>query len=166
MSERRWLYPGLIALVLVCFGHAVHCDLIAFDHGIFANNPQVRAGLSWAAVRWAATDATATSGYWVPLTWLSLQLDATLFRGAWGFHLTNLLLHVGTVVLLYWVLREMTGNAPASALAAAVFGIHPLRVETVAWVAERKGVLCGLFLVATMAAYVHYARAPSWRRYA
>ena len=104
---------------------------------------------------------------WAPLTWLSHMLDWQLYgRWAGGHHLTSVLLHAATVLLLFLVLRRMTGPALASALVAAVFAIHPLHVESVAWIAERKGVLSGLFFVLTLAAYVGYVRRPfSWPRY-
>jgi tetratricopeptide (TPR) repeat protein len=101
------------------------------------------------------------------LTWLSLQLDATLYgpQSAWGFHLTNLLLHAAVVVLFFLVLLRMTGSLWHSAIAAALFAIHPLRVESVAWVTERKDMLSTVFLILTVGAYQRYTESPTWGRY-
>ena len=116
-------------------------------------------------MRWAFTTPHAAN--WHPLTWLSLQLDATLFGSdsAWGYHLTNLLLHAANVR------APVPGPAPAdrrrrrSAAVAALFAVHPAHVESVAWVAERKDVLSGLFWMLTLLAYAWYAERPGWRRY-
>jgi tetratricopeptide (TPR) repeat protein len=101
------------------------------------------------------------------LTWISLQADATLFGSrAWGYHLTNLLLHTAAVLVLYAALRHMTSERGRSAAVAALFAVHPLHVESVAWVAERKDVLGGLLWMLTLAAYARYARQPGVGRYA
>lgn len=165
----RWICLGLAALTLACFGHACLGEFINFDDPLYiTENPHVLGGLTWANAVWALGESCRRAGYWIPLTWLSLELDASLFgpSGAWGFHLTNVLLHAANVVAFYWVLQRMTGDSIRSAAAAALFGLHPLRVESVAWVTERKDVLSTLFLILTLAAYLRYAEAPSWRRYA
>jgi tetratricopeptide (TPR) repeat protein len=125
----------------------------------------VQGGLTTASLRWAF--ATFHFGNWHPLTWLSLQLDATLHgtQHAAGFHVTNVLLHLASAVLLFLVLETMTRAPSRSALVAALFALHPLHVEPVAWVAERKGVLSTLFWMLTLAAYVAYVRRPSLHRY-
>ena len=98
---------------------------------------------------------------WYPLTWISYLADRQIYGpGPWGYHLTNVLLHAATSVVLFLVLRRMTGNLWASALVALLFAIHPLRAEAVAWVGERKSPLSGLFFVLTIAAYVAYVRRP------
>ena len=101
-------------------------------------------------------------GNWHPLTWLSHMLDCQVFglSHPGGHHLTNVLLHAASSVMLLLVLRGMTGRLWPSALAAALFAVHPLRVESVAWVAERKDVLSGLFFMLTLAAYAGTARRP------
>ncbi|MEY5025525.1 MAG: hypothetical protein RLZZ244_1053, partial [Verrucomicrobiota bacterium] len=126
--------------------------------------PQVKAGLSWEGFRWAWTHPHYSN--WHPLTTLSFMLDATLFKenGA-GFHIHNLLLHAATPGLLFLALRQLTGSLWRSAFAAALFAVHPLRVESVVWITERKDVLSGLFLMATLWAYAAYAKAPSLRRF-
>jgi tetratricopeptide (TPR) repeat protein len=168
MMQTRWVCLGLAVLTLVCYGHVCLGEFIHFDDPLYiTGNPQVLGGLTWANVVWAFGASCQRAGYWIPLTWLSLQADATLFgpTGAWGFHLVNLLLHVANVVAFFLVLQRMTGDVGRSAMAAALFGLHPLRVESVAWVTERKDVLSTLLLILTVAAYVRYVEQPNWRRY-
>jgi hypothetical protein len=139
---------------------------LGWDDGLYVTeNPVVRAGLSAESIRRAFTSTTA--GNWHPVTMLSLELDRSLFgKGPAGFHVVNLLLHTAATVLLFLWLRRITGRVGRSAWVAALFGLHPLHVESVAWVAERKDVLAGLFWMLTLWAYTWYAEAPSWRRYA
>jgi hypothetical protein len=169
----RWRYRteivvslGLVLLTLGAFGHVVRNDFVNYDDGIYVRiNPHVRGGLSRADVAWALTAREA--GHWHPLTWLSLQLDASLYGpdAAWGFHLSSLLLHAAAVVVLFVALRYMTGATWPGAAVAAFFAVHPLRVESVVWVAERKDVLSALFWMLTLLAYAWYARRPGWGRY-
>jgi tetratricopeptide (TPR) repeat protein len=129
------------------------------DDQAVTDNPFVKVGLIDQAVNWALK--TFHTHNWHPLTWLSLQADASLFgKQAWGFHLTNLLLHTASVVVLFVVLRWMTADRWRSAAVAAFFAVHPLHVEAVAWVAQRKEVLGGLWWMLTLAAYAAYARRP------
>ena len=152
---------GLLVLaVALVFGQTIGHEFVNYDDGKYVyENPPVADGLTVAGVTWAFTHTHAAN--WHPLTWLSHMLDCQLYdlRPA-GHHLTNVLLHAATAVLLFLVLRRMTGQLGASALTAAVFAIHPLRAESVAWVAERKDVLSGLFFMLTLAAYVEYVRRP------
>jgi protein O-mannosyl-transferase len=134
------------------------------DPQYITQNPHVLTGVSSANVKWAFT--TIHSRQWMPLTWMSLQLDAAFFgSNPSGYHLTNLLLHSATVLLLAYTLIKMTGMVWRSVMVAALFAVHPLRTESVAWIAERKDVLSGLLWMATLAVYVWYAKQPSWRRY-
>ncbi len=169
MTRNQKFAIGIFALTLACFCRVCACDFISLDDDFYiTKNPSVLGGLTWPNVRWAFTDSCYVSGMWFPLTWLSLQVDATLFgpSGAWGFHLTNLLLHGAVVVLFFLCLKRMTGALHCSAIAAMLFAVHPLRVESVAWVTERKDVLSALFLTLTLFAYYHYAERPSLGRYA
>ena len=135
------------------------------DQNYVYSNPNVLAGLSAAGVRWAFTTNAAQN--WHPLTWLSLQSDATLFgENPGGYHLTNLLLHVLNVLMLFLALRRLTGAEGKSAVVAAFFAVHPLHVESVAWIAERKDVLSAFFWLLTLYAYADYAERPGWRRMA
>ncbi|HVX12434.1 MAG TPA: tetratricopeptide repeat protein [Pirellulales bacterium] len=155
----------LIAVPLAAFWGVWNAGLVNFDDDLYvADNPHVTTGLTTRNVAWALT--TTHAGYWQPLTWLSLQLDATLFRGSTaGYHLTNLALHVVNALALMWFVRSVTGRAWAGLLVALLFAVHPLRVESVAWVTERKDVLSSLFGLLALIAYVGYARAPAVPRY-
>ncbi len=150
----------LATLAIGLFASACRNDFINLDDPTYVtNNPHVLSGLTRHNVVWAMT--TLHNGFWHPLTWLSLQLDASLFgRAAWGCHLSNILWHAATVVLLFRTLFGMTGNEGRSALVAALFAVHPLRVESVVWVTERKDVLAAFFWVAAMWSYGRYVLRP------
>ena len=155
----------LVAATAIVYGRTLACDFINFDDPAYVyNNPQVVHGLTVSGVTWALTERHASN--WHPLTWMSHMLDCQIYGlNPWGHHLTNLLLHAATAVLLLLVLRKMTGAFWPSALVAAIFAVHPLRVESVAWIAERKDVLSGLLFVLTLEAYRRYAVRPfsPWR---
>ena len=157
---------GLIALTLLAFWPVVDCGFVNFDDPEYVTeNAVVQRGLTWSGVRWAFT--TGTLGNYHPLTWLSLMLDRTLWGGAaLAFHLTNVALHAANAVLLFLVLRRMTGATWRPLLVAALFAVHPLRVESVAWVSARKDCLSALFGLLAIGAYVRYAARPSPARYA
>jgi tetratricopeptide (TPR) repeat protein len=134
------------------------------DDRYVTENPHIRNGLSWDTVSWAFT--AEEQGNWHPLTWLSHALDYQLFRqNATGHHFTSLLIHSANAVLLFLLLTYATGRLGPSLLVAALFALHPINVESVAWVAERKNVLSTFFFFAALAAYCWYARRPDWRRY-
>lgn len=157
---------GLAALVLATFGKAVTYKFVNFDDNEYVySNPVVSRGLTLKGAVWAFSHAYSAN--WHPITWLSHMLDCELYGlNPGGHHLTNVLLHTLTVIALFLVLRQMTGALWRSAFVAAVFAIHPLRVESVAWVAERKDVLSGLFFVLTLGAYLRLVRHPwSFGRY-
>jgi tetratricopeptide (TPR) repeat protein len=155
----------LVGVTLVAYESVRKYEFVDYDDDRYVtNNPRIRRGLSWNNVAWAMT-ATEVAN-WHPLTWLSHMMDCQLYGlNPAGHHLTNLLLHLANVVLLFWVLQQMTGALWPSAMVAALFAVHPLNVESVAWVAERKNVLSTLFWLLTMWAYVIYARRAGWRRY-
>jgi protein O-mannosyl-transferase len=148
------------ALVRIC-GH----DFVNYDDPDYVTeNRQVQAGLTRESIVWAFTTTRAAN--WHPLTWLSLELDQQLYGlHAWGFHLTNLLLHTTNTVLLFLCLRRMTGALWRSAMVAALFAVHPLHVESVAWISERKDVLSTLFWMLTLLVYAWYAERPALGRY-
>ena len=141
-------------------------DLVNWDDSTYiTENPTVLGGLSWSSAWWALT--TGHSPYWHPMTWLSHLLDVSLFgTDAGAYHVTNLVLHVASTLLLFEIFRRMTGATGRSAFVAAIFAVHPLHVESVAWIAERKDVLSTFFWMLTLAAYVALRRQPSRRRYA
>lgn len=169
VSSDRWFVLGvcvfLAAITWFVFGQTRAFQFINFDDNEYVfKNAQVARGLTMEGIVWAFTHVYAAN--WHPLTWLSHMVDAQLYGlNPGGHHLTNVFLHGATAVLLFLLLRNMTGALWRSAFVAVVFAIHPLRVESVAWVAERKDVLCGLFFVLTIGAYVRYARQPSATRY-
>jgi tetratricopeptide (TPR) repeat protein len=163
-SNDRWMVLGvcifLAAITWLVFGQTLRHQFVNFDDGEYVfKNPQVARGLTLDGIVWAFTHVHSAN--WHPLTWISHMLDCQFYGlNSGGHHLTNVLLHAATAILLFLVLRQMTGTLWRSAFVAAVFAIHPLRVESVAWVAERKDVLSGLFFMLTIGAYVRYARAP------
>ena len=156
----------LVLAVIAVFGQTARHEFINLDDQDYVyENRHVSGGLTCEAVAWAIT--AYHSGNWHPLTWLSHMLDCQLYGlKPGGHHLTNLLLHAAAAVLLFLTLRRMTGALWPSAWVAAVFAIHPLRVESVAWVAERKDVLSGVLFTLTLWFYARYAERPaSWVRY-
>ncbi len=163
---QRAALPLLLALLAgACLWPVARYGFINFDDPLYvAENPMLRQGLSPRGISWAFT--TTRSGNWHPLTWISLLADTALFNGdPRGYHLVNLALHLACVVILFLVLRGMTGAPWPSFLAAALFGIHPLRVESVAWIAERKDVLAALGGLGTLAAWLFFLRRPGRLRY-
>ncbi|MFA6147284.1 MAG: tetratricopeptide repeat protein [bacterium] len=134
------------------------------DEPLLLKNPALQGGLTMEGVRWAFT--TDMDAGWIPLTWLSRMLDVTLFgMNAGGHHLVNVLLHLLNTLLLFRVLREATGKTWGSGFVAALFAVHPLHVESVAWVTERKDVLAAFFWMLSLGAYVRYAARPGAARY-
>jgi tetratricopeptide (TPR) repeat protein len=162
--DQRWRVPAvsfvLAAITFAVFGQTLTHDFVDYDDNEYVyENPMVAGGLSLKGIVWAFTRIHVAN--WHPLTWLSHMLDCQLYGlHPAGHHLSNVLLHTATVIALFLVLRQMTGALWRSAFVAAVFAIHPLRVESVAWVAERKDILSGLFFMLTIGAYVRYARRP------
>jgi tetratricopeptide (TPR) repeat protein len=160
----------LICLLLAAAIVAVYWQVGGFgftnldDDEYVTDNAAVRAGLAWHGALWALTARYASN--WHPLTWISHMLDCQLFGlSPTGHHLVNLLFHMANTILLFLLLTRMTGCLWRSAFVAALFGLHPLHVESVAWVAERKDVLSTLFWMLTMWAYLHYAQSPKPTRY-
>ena len=164
-----WLTIGiciaLAALTWLVFGQVLWHDFINYDDPRYVyENTKITGGLSISGIAWAFTHIHSMN--WHPLTTISHMLDCQLYGlNAGWHHFTNVLLHTLAAVLLFLALQQMTDAVWRSAFVAAVFAIHPLRVESVAWVAERKDVLSGVCFMLTLLAYVYYTRAPSVRRY-
>lgn len=158
-------YLGLSLLVLVVFGQTAGFQFVNYDDGSYVyQNSHISSGVSWRNIAWAFTHVHSAN--WHPLTTLSHMLDCQLFGlNPRGPHLVNVLFHLGTTLFLFSFLRLSTEEVWASALASALFAIHPLRAESVAWISERKDVLSGFFFVLTLLSYFYYARRTSWRRY-
>jgi tetratricopeptide (TPR) repeat protein len=158
------LAAALAAAVAGVYRHAGEFAFVFDDGGFIVNNPDVAGGLSARSLRWALT-ATYTAN-WHPLTWLSHLLDVSLFGLRPGPpHLVNVFIHALNTVLVLLLLRRLTGRLWPSAFAAALFGVHPLHVESVAWISERKDVLSALLWLLATAAYVRYAARRSVARY-
>jgi hypothetical protein len=153
----------LVAATLAFYNPITHNRFIDFDDSSYIlKNPQVQRGLTWDTVKWSFT--TFHEGNWHPLTWLSHAVDCQLFGlNPLGHHYTNLLLHAVNAVLLFLLLRQATGLAWPSLVVGALFALHPVNVESVAWAAERKNVLSMLFFLLALHAYGRYAR--TGRRY-
>jgi protein O-mannosyl-transferase len=166
-SQRRihLVSLGLAAAAIAVFAQTARNGFVSFDDGEYVyENPAVLAGLSLKGLAWAFTTRAAAN--WHPLTWLSHMLDVTLFgANAGAHHLVSLAFHAASTVLLFHVLRTATGRLSRSALVAALFCVHPLHVESVAWLAERKDVLSTFFGMLALLAYVSHARRPSAPRY-
>lgn len=148
----------LAAITWLVFGQTLGHQFVTYDDPQYVySNPDITAGLSMQSAFWAFTHAVA--GNWHPLTVLSHMLDCQLFGlNPAGHHFTNVLLHTMAVILLFLVLHQMTGTLWQSAFVAALFAIHPLHVESVAWISERKDVLSAVFFMLTLATYVRYVR--------
>jgi tetratricopeptide (TPR) repeat protein len=169
-SRRNWRVAGICALLVILvftvFWQTVGYGFADFDDDLYVyQNPMVLKGISLEGIGWAITHVVA--GNWHPLTILLHMLDCQMY-GLWagGHHLTNVCLHAACSALLFLLLLEMTGKMWRSGFVAAVFAIHPLRVESVAWVSELKDVLSGVFFMLTLWAYVRYTRQDSKGRYA
>ena len=163
-GESRWTIPGiclfLVIITWAVFGQTLKYDFVNYDDNSYVyENGEIKSGLTFHGIAWAFTHVH--SGNWHPLTSIAHMLDWQLFGAkAGGHHFTNVALHTIAVILLFLVLRRMTGSLWRSAFVAAIFAIHPLRAESVAWISERKDVLSGVFFMLTLGAYLHYARRP------
>ena len=160
-----WLMAVLLVLVTIAlYWPATRCDFINYDDPDYVTaNPHVQGGLNWEGVKWAFSN-TEQASYWAPLMWLSHMLACQFFGlNAWGHHLINVLLHAANTALVFLVFQRMTRATWRSLILAAWFGWHPLRVESVAWVTERKDVLSALFWMLTLFAYAKYVESSQVR---
>ncbi len=158
-----WL--ALVVTVLLVYGQVDHFEFTSYDDPEYVTeNPYVRAGLTVDSIKWAFTEPAV--GNWIPVTVLSHAAAAGLFgMEAGAHHMVNVLLHALAAILLFSALRRATHARWPSAFVAAVFALHPLHVESVVWIAERKDVLSAFFGFLALYAYVRYAENPSLRRY-
>jgi tetratricopeptide (TPR) repeat protein len=156
---------ALVLLTLATYWPALDHDFVNYDDDDYVyENDMVQRGLTAQSIYWAFTAREAAN--WHPLTWLSHMLDCQLYGlDAGRHHLTNVILHIAGTLLLFLMLARATGARICSAVVAALFALHPLHVESVAWIAERKDVLSGLFWMATLMAYIRYAERPGLKRY-
>ena len=166
---RVWLIPALCALLAIVtaalYSPVARHPFVDYDDSVYVSeNAHVQSGLSVETVRWALTTSAASN--WHPLTWLSHALDCQFFGlNAGAHHLTSVAIHICNVLLLFLLLSRVTRAVGRSVMVAALFALHPLNVESVAWIAERKNVLCTFFFFLALAAYGWYLLRPSWKRY-
>jgi hypothetical protein len=156
----------LVVVVLLLYVPVVHHQFINGwdDDAYITRNIHVTTGFTLANLNWAFT--TTRPFYWHPVTWLSHMLDFQLFGlNSGAHHYVNVVLHAANALLLFLLLLRATAARWRSFVAAALFAVHPLNVETVAWAAERKSLLCTLFSLVTIAVYGWYAQRPTWQRY-
>lgn len=165
-SKYPWSVVLILALLIIAAYWPVRSfDFIDFDDKLYVtDNTRVQAGLSAGNLKWAFTALQPV--YWQPVTWISHMMDVEMYGlKPGGHHLTNFLIHLASTILLFTVLRRATGSTLRSAMAAALFSLHPLAVESVAWVPERKNVLGAFFWLLTIQAYLVYVRNPGAARY-
>lgn len=165
LSKKTLFLAGILTLVLLSFYQVCYHPFSNIDDNIYITyNLIVRHGVSLKALLWSFT--TLYYGNWAPVTWISHLLDYDLY-GTWagGHHITSLLLHSLSTILLFHVLHRITGALGRSAFVALCFGIHPVSVEPVAWISSRKDVLAGLFLMLSLLAYLRYCERPILQRY-
>jgi len=160
-----WIYALLTVAIFAAYGAVLRFGFVNYDDPVYiAGNPNVSGGITWSGIVWAFTHSFA--GNWFPLTWISHMLDCQIFGlDAGGHHFTNLAIHSAAASLLFAVLRRITQARWPSAMVAALFALHPLHVESVAWIAERKDVLSALFWMLTLGAYARYVERPEPARY-
>ena len=160
IKQKRTVFGcvALCALTLFAFSSVVQNGLINYDDGEYITaNPHVLNGLNWTDIKWAFTTTRASN--WTPVAWLSHMLDVQLFGlNPHYHHLISLLFHTANTLLLFLLLQAITGSFPNSFLVAALFAIHPLHVESVAWASERKDLLSALFFLLTIWTYAAYTR--------
>ena len=172
-TKQKNFIPVLICLALavltvIAFWSLKDCGFINLDDDLYVyENAYVQSGLNWNSIGQAfSSELMETGGHWHPLTWLSLMLDYQIFGlNPQGYHLINLLFHVMNTVLLFLIFRRMTKTLWPSAFVACLFAIHPLHVESVAWITERKDVLSTFFWMLTLGAYSYYVEDRGLRRY-
>ncbi len=155
----------LIVLVFAAYWQVQNFEFVNYDDNVYVTqNFKTQAGITWESIAGTFTDLRTSN--WHPLTMLSHMLDWQLFgEKAGGHHWTSVIIHIFNTVLLFLLLNQLTGAIWRSALVAALFAVHPINVESVAWIAERKNVLSTFFWILTMLLYVWYVKQPGWKRY-
>ncbi len=164
-KQKLIVYIALTVVTLAVFWQVNHYDFVNFDDNLYVTeNSAVQTGITLAGFRWAFS--TTYYGGWNPPIWLSYMFDYQLHGlNAGGYHLTNLILHILSALLLFWLFTRMTGAIWKSAFVAALFALHPLHVESVAWISERRDVLSAFFWMLTLCLYVYYTEKPVIKRY-
>jgi len=162
-----WICFFLVVATITVYWQVHNFDFINYDDPLYVNeNQHVQSGISFKTIVWAFTDATKETNYWSPLTWLSFIVEFQVHgMNPGGYHITNVLIHLANTLLLFYVLKRMTGMLWQSAFVAALFALHPLHVESVVWITERKDVLSTLFWMLVLLAYTLYVERPGVLRY-
>jgi len=157
----------LAGAILAAYWQISRHDFISYDDSAYVTkNRLVQRGLTWEGIKWSFDFLKKDGTYWHPFTWVSHMLDRELYGlNPQGHHWTNLILHMANSLLLFWMLNQMTGALWRSGVVAALFALHPLNVESVAWVAERKNVLSTFFWMLTLLTYAYYCRRPGFFKY-
>ncbi len=166
-NSNKYIYLGLVLLTLTAYWDVKNNDFIKFDDPQYITiNPYVKSGINYESLRWAFSTLHIDAFYWHPITWLSHMLDCQLFGvDARWHHFSGLLIHIINTILLFALLKYITRRIWPSAFVAALFALHPLHVESVAWAAERKDLLSALFWILASIAYAYYVRRPAFGRY-
>jgi hypothetical protein len=164
-KQKLFIYVILIVITFAVFRQVHQYEFVNLDDMAYVTeNHHIQSGMTSEGVRWAFS--TKYFGLWNPLVWLSLMLDYQLFgNNAGGYHITNLIFHALSALMLFWLFNRMTGAEWKSAFIAAFFALHPLHVESVAWISERKDVLSAFFWMLTLCFYVYYTEKPITKRY-
>jgi hypothetical protein len=163
--QKLLIYFLLATITLAVYWQVKQFDFVNFDDNLYiTGNPVIQSGITWEGIRWAFE--TKYFGLWNPLVWVSFMLDHQLYGlKAGGYHMTNVILHILSTLMLFWLFSRMTKEIWKSAFVAALFALHPLHVESVAWIAERKDVLSAFFWMLTLCLYVRYTEKPAAIRY-
>ncbi|MCE5210493.1 MAG: tetratricopeptide repeat protein [Deltaproteobacteria bacterium] len=164
-KQKLIVYIVLIIAALVVYWQVSQFDFLNYDDPVYVTeNSHIQSGITLKGIDWAFS--TTHAEFWHPLTWLSLMFDYELYGlNAGGYHVTNIILHILSVLLLFRLFHRMTGALWKSAFVAAFFALHPLRVESIAWISERKDVLSAFFWMLTLCLYVYYVEKPAIKRY-
>jgi len=164
-KKKIFIYIVLTIVTLAVYWQVNKFDFVIIDDPMYiTENHHIQSGFTWNGLAWAF--GIRNAAFWHPLTWLSFMLDYQLYGlNAGGYHITNIILHIISVLLLFWLFHRMTKALWSSAFIAAFFALHPLHLESVAWVTERKDVLCAFFWMLTLCLYVYYTEKPLIKRY-
>ncbi len=164
-KKKLFIYIALAVVMFAVYWQVHQFDFVNIDDNVYVTeNIHIKSGISLDGLRWAFS--TTYADFWHPLTWISLMFDYQLYDlNAGGYHVTNLIFHILSTLLLFWLFSRMTGEIWKSAFVAAFFALHPLHVESVAWVSERKDVLSAFFWMLTLCLYVFYTEKQSAKRY-
>ena len=167
VRSEMFIFLFLVVSILAAYLQVRNYSFNIFDDYVYVTeNPHVRSGINVETIKWAFSLEEIKPMYWHPLTWISHMLDVSLYGFQSGkHHMGNLILHIFNSIMLFYVFRRMSGEVWKSAFVALLFSLHPLNVETVAWIAARKNVLSTFFWMTTILFYIRYTECPNLKRY-